>query len=207
MAFSNNTELKAAVADWLNRTDLTTPIIDFIRLVDADLARDLDLEYEIRDTLAAGTEVVTLPADFGALLSLYHDATNQRGEVELIAPERLPDKKVQFGATGVPRFVAIVDNGTKAQFAPVPDTTYSLIIRYQQKIVALTGASTNWILTSHPDVYLYGALYHSAAYLKDEEREGVWKQKYDTALQQVKDYIEERRFKGNTMVMRPSRAF
>ena len=41
MALSTYTELKASVADWLNRTDLTSVIPDFIALAEAQIERTL----------------------------------------------------------------------------------------------------------------------------------------------------------------------
>ena len=42
-------------------------------------------------------------------------------------------------------------------------------------MAALTDlAPTNWLLTKHPDVYLYGALLESAPYTKEDERINVW---------------------------------
>ena len=37
MPFANYTELQAAVADWLNRTDLSSRIVDFIALAESKM--------------------------------------------------------------------------------------------------------------------------------------------------------------------------
>ena len=41
MALTTYTELKASLADWLNRSDLTTTIPDFISLAEAQIERQL----------------------------------------------------------------------------------------------------------------------------------------------------------------------
>ena len=41
MALTTYTELKASIADWLNRSDLTAAIADFISLAEAQIERTL----------------------------------------------------------------------------------------------------------------------------------------------------------------------
>ena len=43
MALTTYTELKASLADWLNRTDLTAAIPDFITLAESQMERQLRL--------------------------------------------------------------------------------------------------------------------------------------------------------------------
>jgi len=65
MALSTYTELKASVADWLNRTDLTTIIPDFIALAEAQIERTLRTRQMIvRTTASIDTEYSAVPADF-----------------------------------------------------------------------------------------------------------------------------------------------
>src|SRR6056300_52465 len=52
MALSNYTELKASIADFLNRDDLTTVIPDFITLAEAQINRDIR-HYEMENRATA----------------------------------------------------------------------------------------------------------------------------------------------------------
>lgn len=47
---------------------------------------------------------------------------------------------------------------------------------------SLMTTDPNWLLTAHPDIYLYGTLVESAPYLRDEERLPVWEQRYQDAV-------------------------
>lgn len=49
-------------------------------------------------------------------------------------------------------------------------------------LVSLMTTDPNWLLTAHPDVYLYGTLVESAPYLKDDARVAVWEQRYQDAV-------------------------
>ena len=62
---------------------------------------------------------------------------------------------------------------------------------------------TNWVLTSHPDVYLFGSLYQAAPYLKDDERVPVWESRYRSALDQIRVLATQSEFGLGTPIARP----
>ena len=71
--------------------------------------------------------------------------------------------------------------GDNFRFAPTPDTTYTATINYYKAIDALSdSATTNYILTNHPGIYLYGSLYHAANFLGgiDPSKLQNWSQLY-----------------------------
>ena len=69
---------------------------------------------------------------------------------------------------------------------PTPDGAYSSILMYYAKVPTLSDSNeTNWLLTHHPDIYLYGALLHSAPYLKEDERAQTWAALYTSAVERV----------------------
>ena len=67
MAISTYSELQEAVASWLNRSDLTTTIPDFITLAESRLNRTLRLRVMETTTtlsLTASSRTVALPSAF-----------------------------------------------------------------------------------------------------------------------------------------------
>ena len=66
MAISTYTELKASIANWLNRTDLTDEIADdFIKLTEADYNAKLRIrQMEQIDTVTIDEETETVPTGF-----------------------------------------------------------------------------------------------------------------------------------------------
>jgi hypothetical protein len=96
-------------------------------------------------------------------------------------------------ATGKPKYYAIV--GESFEVYPTPDTTYSTELMYYKPIPALSDSNTtNWLLTSNPDAYLYGSLMQSAPYLKDDQRMQVWSVLYSNAVQSIN--TESRRIRS-----------
>ena len=69
MALSTYTELKSSIANFLNRSDLTTEIQDdFIKLVEADMNAKLRIrQMEQNDDVTINAELVTVPTGFIAV--------------------------------------------------------------------------------------------------------------------------------------------
>lgn len=171
------TELKANVADWLNRSDLTTQIPEFIGYAERRFNRVLRVpEMEDSVTASSSAATITLPANVLQVRSIYISS-----EDPTIALEQLPiwDLKHLYrdGDTGEPAHYAI-QSGNELVFGPTPDASYTYILNYYEKIPAL-GASQadNWLLTAHPDIYLAATLAEAFSFLRDEERMSVWEQK------------------------------
>ena len=65
MALANYTDLQASVADFLNRSDLTTVIPDFITMTESDINRSLRVrEMSVRTRAPIDAQYVKLPPDF-----------------------------------------------------------------------------------------------------------------------------------------------
>lgn len=209
MAMTNYSELKTTISNWLNRDDATTLDIipDFIRLAEAKLNRMEEIRDEVEGTLTLDKETVSLPGDFREKLKLVFDDTVRFGEIEVVPPEMLAAKKVSLGETGFPRFAAVIANGVKLRLAPVPDQAYTVKTYYVGSLTALTSTDVvNWLLTSHPDIYLYSALVESAPYLKDDERIPIWKAERDERIADLGVFRTRQRSGGNAPRIRPRRA-
>lgn len=186
MALATYTDLKAAVADLLHRTDLTTQIVDFIALAESKINRTLRarlMEVDETVTLAIGTRTIALPARFYEPVSLDLVITGQ-GNTSLIPllPEQMAVNDSAL-AKSRPQYYAI--NGDNITFPNLSDATYSLLFR-MVKGYAIATTSTNTLLTNHPEVYLYGAAMYAAPYIKDDKRIPTWKTYFGEALEEIK---------------------
>ena len=64
MSIATYAELKTAVANWLQRTDLTSYIPDFITIAESQIASDLKVrEMEKRVTASISTEYFDIPSE------------------------------------------------------------------------------------------------------------------------------------------------
>ena len=195
MALANFTDLKASVADFLNRSDLTTVIPDFITMCEAGFNRELRVrEMSVRTQAPIDSQYVKLPDDFLGMrnIDLMTDPVTPLSYKNL---QNL-DIHRRADATGKPIYYSITQNNI--EFAPSPDAEYTLEIVYYQKVPALSANTTNWLLDNHPDAYLYGTLMHSAPYLQADERVGIWAGKYQQVIQQITTSDENAKFSGST---------
>lgn len=204
MALTTYAELKAAVADWLNRTDLTTQIVDFIALAEARIARTISSPNTsiLQATLTAGDDALTLPAKLTALVSVCLSGSYIGSRVEIVSHAVLVEKRRLYPMGTVPRYCAVV--GETLEFAPIVSADITVDIEVEGPFVPLSDAApTNWILTDHPDLYLYGALAESAPYLKDDVRVAMWNGRFQVALKELRETREAWRFPTPTNVPVP----
>jgi len=198
MALTNFTDLKASVADFLNRSDLTSVIPDFITMTESEMNRLLRVrEMSIRTRAPLDSQYLQLPVDYLGMRNIEL-LTTPVTPLEYLNPQNI-DLHRRDDPTGKPIFYTILQNNL--EFAPVPDIEYTLEIIYYQRIPSLATFTTNWMMDNNPDAYLYGTLMQSAPYLHADERIQVWAGKFQQILGQIITSDENARFSGATPVV------
>lgn len=197
MAITTYDELKTSVADFLNRDDITATIPTFISLAEANMQRKLrHWRMEKRSTAEIDTQYSAIPADFFEVIRFYVTSGDTK-PLELISQAELLDRKRKnLNTSGSPSYYAITAG--EIEVYPVPDGTYDAELYYYSRIPALSDSNTsNWVLEYFPDVYLYGALVHSAPYLKDDGRTQIWASLYQEAIDAINAESERSKFGGS----------
>jgi hypothetical protein len=195
MAITTYAELKTAVANWLNRDDLTAVIPDFISLTEADINRNVrHWRMEQRATASLDARYTTLPSDFLEAVR-FHLSVDQ-GPIELLTPLALQIRRENNNDTkGKPQFYAIIAG--QIEVWPTPDDAYTGELYYYSRTPALSDSNTtNWALTYFPDLYLYGSLSQSAPYLVDDARLGTWAALYQNATDGINNANDKAKFGG-----------
>lgn len=145
------------------------------------------------------SEDYALPSNFKAMKELYHDGASHYGRLALVSPAELSERKLRHGDTGVPRFFSVIEtvSGRTLRFAPEPSGTYTLRMIYEQNIDALAdGNTSNWMLVSAPDLYMWAALSVMEGFLQEDSRVALWKQEYDQAAKEYRRDKDRREFAG-----------
>ena len=203
MALTNYTGLKASLADFLNRDDLTSVIPDFVALAEAQINRDVRhwrMEARSSGQQDPADEYMQIPADWVETIRLHLTGTGT-SVVNLVSRDAMADKRAaQENAAGTPRMYTHA-NG-QFQLFPTPDATTAFELLYYQKIPSLITNTNNWLLLEAPDVYLYGALLHSAPYLAEDARLAVWAQLYSAAVQRLNQTSEDAMFSGSGLTLK-----
>lgn len=183
--------LCAKIADTLNRQDLAAIIPDFTVLATARLSRNLARMRHPKalthDTSLVATGALTpAPSDFVAPYKLgVSNNPTYAPRLEFLSPDEV-DALTPVQLTGPIRYYTLV--GANFEFIPRPSSVApaNLDLWYFAALPGLDDThTTNWLLSAHPDLYLYGSLVHSAPYLKDDARVQVWETMYQTILSEV----------------------
>jgi len=178
MAITTYSELKTAVADWLNRSDLTSAIPNFIALAEAEMNRQIRHRKMVtRATATLDTPYFAVPSDWKETIRFQLN-TNPVTPLVFVTPEQLLEDSQKYSAANQPMFYTSI--GQQFEVLPQPDGSYEAELLYYAKLPSLSDAApTNWLLTESPDIYLYATLIQSAPYLKEDERTPVWTAMYD----------------------------
>ena len=206
MAISTKAELHTAVANWLNRSDLTSRIPEFISLAEASFNRNLRTrEMLVRSTASTSGQYVSLPTDFQEMLNIELTSTTPPKRLVYITSDRSDDyRERQNNKTGIPDYYTI--EGTSIQLLPTPNEAVTVQLNYYQDIPALSGladSANNWILSAHPDVYLYGTLMQASPYIMDPQSAQQWDALLVRSVQELTAADEKSRYSGGTLNMRP----
>ena len=185
MAITTYAELQTAAANWLDRTDLTARIPEFIELAEANFNRVIRQPDMVtkNDSFSIAGRYTTLPTDTLEIVRIVVDLTPVI-VLEYMTPEEISERRIVMTATGKPYYFTTIGGSTnQLEVLPSPDSTYTSSIVYYTRIAALTdSATTNWLLDSHPDIYLFGTLVEAEPYLKNDERMPMWTARLDKAL-------------------------
>ena len=202
MALTTYTELKASVADWLNRSDLTAAIPDFISLAEAQIERTLRTRQMIvRANASFNVDFGATPADFLEVRSFKLSGTNPPTPLSFMTIDALDAESTKFTASGRPKFFGIV--GGQFRLVPTPDSNYATELTYYAKLSKLSASvATNFILSASPDIYLYGALLQAAPYLQDDNRISVWATLYERALNDLQTADDRASTSGGALLTR-----
>jgi len=204
MALNTYTALKTSIADFLNRDDLTAVIPDFITLAEAQINRDVrhwKMEARASGQQDAGDEYIQIPSDWLETIRLHITASGTSA-VTLISRDSMADKRSSAeDVAGTPIYYTHADSQFQLYPTPSAETDFELL--YYQKTTALSSSNAdNWLLLDSPDVYLYGALLHSAPYLAEDERVAIWAQMYSAAVARLNEASELARYSGSGLKLK-----
>ena len=78
------------------------------------------------------------------------------------------------------------------------------MLRYRKRPDALSiDTASNWLLSDHPDAYLYGALLQAATWLKEQDDVVQWGALFTTAINAING-DDKRQSLGATLQLQPS---
>jgi hypothetical protein len=189
MSIGTYAQLKTAIETWLARTgdtEISANAADLVTLAEARLNRELRLRVNWTNAALTGTigvSTVSLPSDFLEAQSLFLTTFGIQTKLGTFAAGERP-----IGTTnGVPGIWAI--DGTTIQLDLPCDQAHTFIFRYLARFALSDATPTNWLLTYHPDAYLFSALVEAETLTKDTSQRWIalWKERADEAIASINE--------------------
>jgi hypothetical protein len=199
MAINTYSTLQTAVANWLDRSDLTDRVPEFIALAEATFNRVLRLramETTVADATPSGSKEDALPTGYLQMREI-HLTTSPVVSLAYITPEIM--YRIKSGSTsGKPNSYTIV--GDNILFGPTPDGAYDYSMTYYKSFDALSDSTqTNWLILNAPDLYLYGTLLQAEPFLMNDERVPLWERGVRQVINDLQQQDDKDRHSGSEM--------
>lgn len=199
MAIDTYAKLQSALADTVNRDDLSADVTTFspaqidgaikraIAYATASIERDLIARGGHKNmetitnalTTTASQETLSVPSGFKGA-RLFALTTNPYRVLEFVDPNTLFTQYPSTASAQPEKYTLIA--GT-VYLRPIPDQAYSTRLIYNAALDVLSDTTTtNWLLTSHPDIYISAGMVELCIYLENDERLQYWRGYYDQKM-------------------------
>lgn len=209
MPFDTYTDLQAEITNYLARSDLAAEIPSFIALAEARFNRALKcVEMDQRATAVIDTnsdepQFLSLPSDYQSMRRVRISSIAGKPRLFFLPSELLDEKRFAAQDTpGRPHYFTIF--GSELELFPTPDAAYALEMVYRRLIPPLALNASNWLLTNHPDAYLYGALMEAEPYMKNDQRIATWAQGLSAAIDAINSVSNDAAFNAGPLAVQVS---
>lgn len=194
MAITTYAELQTAVENWLDRTDLSSRIPEFITLAESRFNRVIRAPDMLtrNDSFTVDGQYEDLPSGF-LEAKRFVLLTSPVTVLEYLTPEEIAEVRNTYSSAGKPGYYSVI--GGSFEFLPTPGSSYTASLLYYARLTAVSS-SFNWLATSHPDIYLFGALLEAEPFVRNDERIPVWRSMLDGALAELHLMNERKQVPG-----------
>lgn len=181
MALATYLDIKESVADWLNRSDLTDEIPDFITLASSEAQRKLDVPAgkQIANFLVSMDDAVAkkfyVPFGANAIISI----TDSKGRS--LKPVSFKEYQAYTQESGDACVYA--STGGEIYIGPPPAENDVFTIQYSDSDAPWVFNYQELAVCPIPEPILMGSLMYAYMYLKDDNRVSFYKAKFDEAIE------------------------
>lgn len=202
MAIDTLGTLQTAIQNWTKRPGAmvsarTTELIGLFEASANATIRIRENEIDAPLTATVNSPLISLPSNYQAPVSLK--VTSDQRELKYVTPDVLP----YYPSQSASERWTVTESKIKTERDA--DQAYAYTFRYHKVYALASGASgdTNSLLTRYPNVYLYGSLLEAAPYLRDLSVVGLWQNRYDKAMGELKQAEAEQK-KMATLAVDPA---
>ncbi len=166
MAISTYSELKTAVTDYMDRSDLSARQAEFVLAGEGWLNRQLrilDMIQVQNGTVSTSFRTIDLPARYMEKVSFR--LTDPQKKLIYVTPEHIGDYG-DLTSSGEPSYYTVT---SYLEFDRIPDSAYSYTLTYYRGYLLSGASDTNYVLTNYPQAYLYASVRAGAVFCQDWE--------------------------------------
>jgi len=196
MSLDTYPNLKDEIIAWSYRDDLDLKIDTFIDLDESEmLANNVEpLQLRGQETLSSLSTSTT--TRFASLPDSYQSMRKIR--IQIVNGEsyelryRTPSQLNIISTTGMPRFFTVTD---QIEFDRVSDQAYAGEIQHYADFTVLSDSNTtNTVLTNHPTIYLFGALWALKLHVLEYPDAAAYYQQFIAAIRGANNKSELGRY-------------
>jgi hypothetical protein len=189
--------LKQELQSYLyDRLDLADKLPNFIDMAQKRIFRVLQSrENEAQFTSPLPGSGYPVPLDYTSLKYLLVNGVPMTS----ITARNLKSRISNTPAVGMPNSFARINDAF--QFHPPADSFYDVELYYYADLSSdvTDDAATNDVLTTYPDLYLWGSLLMAAPFLNEDERLGTWSGLYDDTLRIISEEVFDEEHSGSNL--------
>jgi len=202
-SINNQATLRAAIVDWLNRSDLTTTQIDlFIEMGEAriyEVLRVPPLEANESFTVLTSNSSLAIPARFIEAIELKKSETDKDDSIVLsrIDEKAFSNNKIKNAYIRVGNNLIITDNDGEQE----AEGTY--VLRYYKADVPIgtiinENEVTDQFVISEYELIFYSALAIGSTFLGDHENESHYNEMFFRKVEALNDKEKRAALKGGS---------
>jgi hypothetical protein len=202
-SINNQATLRAAIVDWLNRSDLTTTQIDlFIEMGEAriyEVLRVPPLEANESFTVLTSNSSLVIPARFIEAIELKKSETDKDDSIVLsrIDEKAFSNNKISNAYIRVGNSLIITDNDGEQE----AEGTY--VLRYYKADVPIgtiinENEVTDQFVISEYELIFYSALAIGSTFLGDHENESHYNEMFFRKVEALNDKEKRAALKGGS---------
>lgn len=204
---ANLGDLTSAIGDWAWRStdpNFTAAIPQMIANFEASFARRQRTQEMVEeDTITIAAAATTLPSGYLEMIRLQ--VVDKKYPLTYVSPAEAARFDTTTDASGIIYHYTII----AGQVVLVPQVQAPIGATLEMVYYTFTGLATapggvNWLLTKHPDIYLYGSLLQGAAYIDDKDTVAQWKVALDGAMDELALAAKRAKYGASPLVMRPA---
>ena len=198
-------DIKAEVALYINRTDLTARIANWVNFAQRKIERVsnfIGMETWESDTLASAGYTIDIPSrykstiEFGMIYNSMKYPCKKTGEREILSIHTHLTND-----TGRPLYFCPRESQSEIWVRPTADQEYTYYHSYYRYSADLASDdATNWITNNYPELLIYMSLTEAEPYIQNDKRMDTWNAMATTLLDRMID-VENQRFLSPNMTM------